>query len=53
MRIASAFLVLAFLCGGPSLAGSFERGGPGVGSFSYNGAPVAAAREAVVVAAVR
>ena len=40
MRTISFILAFAFILAGPSVAGSFENGLPGSGTFSYCGAPV-------------
>jgi hypothetical protein len=48
MRTLSFFLAFAFVLAGPSIAGSWEGGLPGVGTFDYNGSPIAA--QAIVVA---
>ena len=44
MRAASFVLAFAFVLAGSSMAGSFESGLPGVGTFAYGSAPLAAAR---------
>ena len=52
MRTLSFILAFAFVLGGPSLAGSSDRGMPGIGTFAYNGSPiVTSAPQAMVVAA--
>jgi len=51
MRTLSFILALAFVVAGSSLAGSSEAGLPGIGTFAYNGSPIASAAEAIVVAA--
>ena len=52
MRTVSFILAFAFILAGPSMAGSSDHGLPGIGTFSYNGAPVTnSAPEALVVAA--
>ncbi len=48
MRTLGFFLAFAFVLAGPSIAGSWEGGLPGVGTFAYNGSPIAA--QAIVVA---
>jgi hypothetical protein len=53
MRFASLILAFAFLFAGPSLAGSTDGGLPHIGSFAFNGAPVAAVPPALVVASMR
>jgi len=53
MRTISFILACAFILAGPSVAGSSDQGLPGIGTFSYNGAPVApSAPQPIVVAAV-
>ena len=52
MRTTSFILAFAFILAGLSIAGS-DNGLPGIGTFSYNGAPVApSAPQPIVVAAV-
>jgi hypothetical protein len=51
MRTLSFILAFAFVLAGPSLAGSSEGDLPGIGTFAYNGSPIAAAPQAMVVAA--
>src|SRR3978361_1240753 len=51
MRTLSFILAFAFVLAGPSMAGSSDAGLPGVGTFAYNGSPVVAAAQAMVVAA--
>jgi hypothetical protein len=52
MRTLSLFLAFAFVLAGSSMAGSLDRGVPGIGTFAYNGSPIAAsASEALVVVA--
>ena len=52
MRTISFILAFAFILAGPSIAGSSDQGLPGIGTFSYNGAPVAtSAPQSIVVAA--
>jgi hypothetical protein len=41
MRSVSFLLAFAFIVAGTSMAGSVESGLPGVGTFSYNGSPIA------------
>ena len=41
MRTTSFILAFAFILAGPSMAGSSDQGLPGVGTFAYNGSPVA------------
>jgi hypothetical protein len=52
MRTTSFILAFAFIVAGHSMAGSSNQGLPGVGTFAYNGSPVAAsAPQPMVVAA--
>jgi hypothetical protein len=52
MRTISFMLALAFVMAGHSVAGSFDSSLPGVGTFSYTGAPIAGATtDAIVLAA--
>ena len=48
MRTMSFILAFAFVLAGSSMADSAEAGLPGVGTFSYNGSPVAAPNVMVV-----
>jgi len=48
MRTVSLILAFAFVIAGSSMAGSMERGLPGVGTFSYNGTPVAPSQTLIV-----
>jgi hypothetical protein len=41
MRALSYIIALVFVLTGPSLAGSDDRGLPGVGTFAYCGSPIA------------
>jgi hypothetical protein len=53
MRTISFILAFAFILAGPSMAGSSDHGLPGIGTFSYNGAPAAnSTPQPIVVAAV-
>jgi hypothetical protein len=52
MRTLSIILAFAFVLAGASMAGSADRGLPGVGTFAYTGSPiVTSAAQAIVVAA--
>jgi hypothetical protein len=52
MRTISFILAFAFILAGPSMAGSSDQHLPGVGTFAYNGSPVATqAPQPMVVAA--
>ena len=46
MRTLSFILAFAFVLAGPSMAGSSENTVPGVGTFAYNGSPIAVAPQA-------
>ncbi|NOJ40639.1 hypothetical protein [Bradyrhizobium australiense] len=52
MQTTSFILALAFILAGPSMAGSSDQTLPGVGTFAYNGSPIAAqASQPMVLAA--
>jgi hypothetical protein len=52
MRTTSFILAFVFILAGPSMAGSSDQGLPGVGTFAYNGSPVATpAHQPMVLAA--
>jgi hypothetical protein len=53
MRTLSFILAFAFVMAGPSLAGSSDASLPGIGTFAYNGSPIAASAPEVVVVAAR
>jgi hypothetical protein len=50
MKTLSFILAFAFLLAGPSLAGSTDNL-PGIGTFAYNGSPIAVSAPAIMVAA--
>jgi hypothetical protein len=50
MRTMSIILACAFVLAGSSMAGTADNGLPGIGTFSYNGSPVAAPQVMVVAA---
>lgn len=50
MRTISFILAFAFILAGPSMAGSSDNGLPGIGTFSYNGSPIATAAPLLVAA---
>lgn len=52
MRTISFILAFVFVVAGSSMAGSADAGLPGIGTFSYNGTPIAPS-QTLVVAAVR
>jgi hypothetical protein len=53
MRTLSFILAVAFVLAGSSIAGSSDTGLPGVGTFAYNGSPIAAPAPSSIVVAVR
>ena len=54
MRTISFIIAFALILAGPSMAGSSDAGLPGIGTFAYNGSPIAtSAPQAIVVAAIR
>jgi len=50
MRSLSFFPALAFVLGGPTLAGTSDGGLPGIGTFGYQASPTLIAASALVVA---
>ncbi len=50
MRTVSFILAFAVILAGPSMAGSSDGSLPGIGTFSYNGSPVAIDAAFVVAA---
>ena len=53
MRTLSFILAFAFILAGPSIAGSSDNGLPGIGTFAYNGSPVAGPDSQAMVVAAR
>jgi hypothetical protein len=53
MRALSLMLAFAFVLVGASTAGSQDSGLPGIGTFAYNGSPVAVSASQAIVVAVR
>jgi hypothetical protein len=53
MRTLSVILALAFVLVGPSMAGSSDGGLPGIGTFAYNGSPIATSSPQAVLVASR
>lgn len=51
MRTTSFILAFALVLAGPSMAGSSDQAVPGIGTFTYNGSPVAVAAHPIIVAA--
>jgi hypothetical protein len=50
MRTLSFILAFAFVLAGPSMAGSSDRGLPGIGTFAYSGSPIVTSAPMVVAA---
>jgi hypothetical protein len=50
MRTLSFILAFAFVLVGPSLAGSSDRGLPGIGTFAYGGSAIVGSGPIVVAA---
>ncbi len=53
MKTLSFVLAFAFLLVGPSMAGSADSGLPGIGTFAYNGSPIAISAPPAIVVATR
>jgi hypothetical protein len=53
MRTLSFILAFAFVLAGPSLAGFSDNGLPGVGTFAYNGSPIATSTPQAMLVAAR
>jgi hypothetical protein len=53
MRTLSFILAFAFVLAGPSMAGSYDSGLPGIGTFAYNGSPIASSAPQTILVAVR
>jgi hypothetical protein len=53
MRTLSFILAFAFVLVGPSMAGSSDGSLPGIGTFSYNGSPIATSVPKTVLVASR
>ncbi|MES2198383.1 MAG: hypothetical protein V4517_28520 [Pseudomonadota bacterium] len=49
MRTLSFILAFGFVLAGPSMAGSSENTMPGIGTFAYNGSPIAAASQSAAL----
>ena len=50
MRVLSYIIAIVLLLTGPLMAGSGENDLPGIGTFSYNGSPVATQVPSIVTA---
>ncbi len=53
MRTLSFILAGAFMLAGSSIVGSSDSGLPGIGTFAYNGSPIAVSAPPSIVVAVR
>jgi hypothetical protein len=53
MQTLSFILAFAFILAGPTMAGSSDTGLPGIGTFAYNGSPIAVSTPQTIVVAVR
>jgi len=53
MRTLSFLLAFALVLAGPTIAGSSESNLPGIGTFAYNGSPIATSAPPAVVLATR
>ncbi len=51
MRTLSLILAVTFVMAGSSMAGTPDSGLPGIGTFSYNGSPVATSAAMIVAQA--
>jgi len=51
MRTISFILAFGFVLAGPTMAGSSDKGVPGIGTFSYSGSPATIPVQPIVVAA--
>jgi hypothetical protein len=51
MRTLSFILAFAFVLIGPSMAGSSDAGLPGIGTFAFNGTPIASSLPRTVLVA--
>jgi hypothetical protein len=53
MRTLSLLLAIGFVLAGASIAGSSDASLPGIGTFAYNGSPIAASVPPAIVLATR
>lgn len=53
MQTLSFILAFAFILAGPTLAGSSDSSLPGIGTFTYNGSPIAAPAPQTMIVAAR
>jgi hypothetical protein len=53
MQTLSFILAFAFILAGPTLAGSSDSSLPGIGTFAYNGSPIAVPAPQTMIVAAR
>jgi hypothetical protein len=53
MQTLSFILAFAFILAGPTMAGSSDTSLPGIGTFAYNGSPIAVPAPQTIVIAAR
>lgn len=53
MQTLSFILAFAFILAGPTMAGSSDTSLPGIGTFAYNGSPIAVPAPQTIVIATR
>jgi hypothetical protein len=53
MQTLSFILAFAFILAGPTMAGSSDSRLPGIGTFAYNGSPIAVSAPQTIVVAAR
>jgi hypothetical protein len=53
MQALSFILAFAFILAGPTLAGSSDSSLPGIGTFAYNGSPIAVPAPQTMIVAAR
>jgi hypothetical protein len=53
MQTLSFILAFAFMLAGPTMAGTSDSSLPGIGTFTYNGSPIAVSAPQTIVVAAR
>ena len=53
MQILSFILAFALILAAPTIAGSTDSSLPGIGTFAYNGSPIAVSAPQTIIVAVR
>jgi hypothetical protein len=53
MQTLSFILAFAFILAGPTIAGSSDSSLPGIGTFAYNGSPIAVSAPQTMIVAAR